>query len=354
MRVPPNDLSGLATGIGSMPFTDPGDALDLIFTYFQDVPHWPQLPRRGEAEGLVSQHLAPLIKRDLVAFRPNGTPYFRLDDPRWERRFLDYYELLLAGEDDGESDEFALTEENAAGFSAFLDRCARSSSDASYLKGQITGPLTAGFRITDTAGKPSFYDPTLREIIVKSLSAAARRQVRQLQALGLPTIIFVDDPGIYNYGSSTAVALGRREIEDSLEQIFTAIRSAGGITGLHSCAGNDWSLVTGLPLDLISFDAYGYFSSLLVYTAHLETFFARGGALAWGIVPTSERVLQEDLSSLQLLLETQMEALVKQGAGEAYVRNRCLITPSCGTGTLSEALAERIYRLTASLAERIF
>lgn len=49
-----------------------------------------------------------------------------------------------------------------------------------------------------------------------------------------------------------------------------------------------------------------------------------------------------------------MEALVKQGAGEAYVRNRCLITPSCGMGTLAEALAGRIYRLTASLAERIF
>ncbi len=354
MKVPPNNLHGLATGIGSMPFTDPGDALDLVFSSFKEIPHWPQLPRRGEAEGLVQQYLAPLLKGGLAAFRPNGTPYFCTDDPLWERRCLEYYELLLAEESAGESAEFAFAADSARGFYAFLERCAGSSSGASYIKGQLTGPLTAGFRITDAAGKPSFYDPSLREIIVKTLAAAARWQVRQLQAVGLPAIIFVDDPALYNYGSSTAVALGRREIEASLEEIFTAIGSAGGITGLHSCAGNDWSLLMGLPLDIISFDAYEYFSSLLVYTAHLDSFFARGGTLAWGIVPTSEKVLQEDLSSLQLLLQTEMETLVKQGAGEAYVRSRCLITPSCGTGTLSEELAEMIYRLTASLAERFF
>ncbi len=346
-------LYGRATGIGSMPQSDPDAALDLIFTYCKEIPHWPQLPQRGDREGLVSQYLAPLLTRGLVAFRPNGTPYFCLDDPQWEKRCLNYYELLLAGEVSNQAPEFALTAESAAGFYAFMERCARQPLEALYLKGQLTGPITAGFRITDLAGKPSYYDPTLREIIVKTLAAAARWQVRQLQVLGRPVIIFVDEPGLYNYGSSTAVALGRPEIEASLEEIFTAARAAGGITGLHSCAGTDWSLLTGLSLDLINFDAYEYFPSMLVYGAVLDPFFARGGALAWGIVPSSDKVLQEDLSSLQRLLDSQMEALVKQGAGENYVRSRYLITPACGTGTLSEALTERIYRLTASLAERI-
>lgn len=353
MKMPPSNLYGLATGIGSMPFTDPDDALNLIFTYFKEIPHWPQLPRRGPGEGLAPQYLAPLLKHGLIAVHPNGTPYFCLDDPQWEKRCLDYYELLLTGESAIKSGEFAFAAESAAGFYAFLERCARQPLEALYLKGQIAGPITVGFRVTDPAGKPSFYDPTLREIIVKTLAAAACWQVRQLQALGRPVIIFVDEPGLYNYGSSTAVALGRPEIEASLEEIFTAVRSAGGITGLHSCAGTDWSLLTGLSLDLINFDAYEYFPSLLVYGAVLDPFFARGGALAWGIVPASDKVLQEDLSSLQRLLESQMEALVKQGAGEPYVRSRYLITPACGTGTLSKAVTERIYRLTASLAERI-
>ena len=348
-----NKLYGRATGIGSMPHTDPDAALEVIFTYFKEIPHWPQLPRRSETEGLVSQYLAPLLSRGLVALRPSGTPYFCLDDPLWEKRCLDYYELLLAGEDAGEGAAFALTGESAAGFYAFMERCARQPLESLYLKGQLTGPITTGFSITDPEGKPSFYDPTLREIIVKTLAAAARRQVRQLQELGRPVIIFVDEPGLYNYGSSTAVALGRPEIEASLEEIFTAIRDAGGIAGLHSCAGTDWSLLVGLPLDIINFDAYEYFPSLLVYANLLNPFFARGGALAWGIVPSSEKVLQEDLDSLQQLLEKQMEALVKQGAGEESVRSRWLITPSCGAGTLSEALVERIYRLAAALAVKI-
>ena len=39
---------------------------------------------------------------------------------------------------------------------------------------------------------------------------------------------------------------------------------------LHSCAGTDWSLLTGLSLDLINFDAYEHFPSLLVYGAVLD------------------------------------------------------------------------------------
>lgn len=348
-----SNLYGRATGIGSMPHQDPDAALELIFTYFKEIPHWPQLPRRGTAEGLAPQYLSSLLKCGLILVRPNGTPYFCLDDPQWEKRCLDYYELLLAGESAIKSGEFAFTAESAAGFYAFLERCARQHQEPLYLKGQITGPLTVGFRVTDPAGKPSFYDPTLREIIVKTLAAAARWQVQQLQALGSPALIFVDEPALYNYGSSTAVALGRPEIEASLEEIFAAVRSAGGLTGLHSCAGNDWSLVTGLSLDIINFDAYDYFSSLLVYSEFLNPFFARGGALAWGIVPSSEKAESEELSSLQRLLESQLEALVKQGVDENYLRSRYLITPSCGAGTLSPALTERIYCLTASLAERI-
>ncbi|HPZ41791.1 MAG TPA: hypothetical protein PK700_05560 [Bacillota bacterium] len=352
--MPLNNLCGRATGIGSTPHPNPAAALDLIFTYFKEIPHWPQLPRRGAAEGLARQYLGPLLKHGLISPRPNGTPYFCLDDPGWEKRCLDYYELLLAGENALQSSEFAFMEESAAGFYAFLERCARQPSpEALCLKGQVAGPITVGFRVTDPAGKPSFYDPSLREIIVKTLAAAACWQARQLQAFGSPALIFVDEPALYHYGTSTAVGLGRPEIEASLEEIFTAVRSTGGLTGLHSCAGNDWSLVTGLSLDIINFDAYDYFSSLLVYSDLLNPFFTRGGALAWGIVPSSEKAQSEELSSLQRLFESQVEALVKQGVDENYLRSRYLITPSCGAGTLSPDLTERVYYLTASLAERI-
>lgn len=349
-----NKLQGRATGIGSLPHRDPGEALELVFDTFKEIPHWPQLPRRGSVEGLARQYLANLLRRNLISIRPNGTPYFCLEDPGWEKRCLEYYELLLSGDDDARNREFAFTGENAAGFHTFVERCSWGlPPEALCLKGQVTGPVTVGFMVTDPAGKPAFYIPSLREIIVKTLAAAARWQVEQLKTFGLPAVLFVDEPALYNYGTSTAVGLGRPEIEASMEEIFSDIRSAGGVVGMHSCAGNDWSLVAGLPLDIMSFDAYEYFSSLLVYSDHLNPFFERGGLLAWGIVPSSEKVRSEKVSSLERLLVSQREALFRRGVDENHLQSRYLLTPSCGTGTLSPDLAARIYYLTASLTDRI-
>ena len=348
--IPVQDLYGLSTGIGSMPHADPGKALELIFTYCRRVPHWPQLPRRGASEGFAAQYLAALFKRGMIVLNPAGFPYFSSEDPRWDERSLRFYELLI---DDLNLPEFAFPEDSAAGFYAFLGAGERLPREARCLKGQISGPVTIGFQVNDPGGRPSFYNDTLREILVKTLTGQARWQTRLLQSLGLPVLIFIDEPGIYNYGSSTAVGLGRVEIQASLREIIEAIRSAGGSTGVHCCAGADWSLLMELPLDLISFDAYDYFPSLQVYHEALDLFLERGGALAWGIVPTAEQVLEEDASSLHRLLEQKMEALVKQGVNEARLRRQFMITPSCGTGTRTLESAERIYRLTASLAERL-
>lgn len=349
-----SELLGRATGVGSLPHRDPAAALELIFTYFKAIPHWPQLPGRGAEEGLARQYLAILLERGLIALRPNGAPYFTSDEPGWEERCLDYYELLLAGDGAPGESAFALAGESAAGFHAFQGYLSRRPPpEAVALKGQLTGPVTVGFMVTDPAGKPAFYDPSLRELLVKTLAAAARWQTGRLRALGFPALIFIDEPALYNYGSSMAVGLGRREIEASMAEVIGAVRAAGGAAGLHSCAGNDWSLVAGLPLDVINFDAYDYFSSLLVYSDALNPFFARGGVLAWGIVPSSEKARSESPASLLELLESRMEALLKKGVAERYLRRRYLITPSCGTGALSPDLAGGIYRLTAALADRI-
>ena len=58
---------GLATGIGSLPFLEPGEALELIWQYLPDIPHWPQLPQRGSSEGFVNQFLNPLVEAGLLA-----------------------------------------------------------------------------------------------------------------------------------------------------------------------------------------------------------------------------------------------------------------------------------------------
>jgi hypothetical protein len=41
----------LATGVGSMPFTDPDRAVELSLTRFPEAPFWPQLPKLGLNDG---------------------------------------------------------------------------------------------------------------------------------------------------------------------------------------------------------------------------------------------------------------------------------------------------------------
>jgi hypothetical protein len=46
----------IATGIGSFPHGDEGKVFPLILKHFQEVPFWPQLPKRSFLEGMVVQY----------------------------------------------------------------------------------------------------------------------------------------------------------------------------------------------------------------------------------------------------------------------------------------------------------
>ena len=352
--MPLERLYGLATGIGSLPHSSPAEALQLIFTSFKEIPHWPQLPRRSADEGFVAQYLQPLLTREIIAVNQNGSPYFCATKPGWDERFLNFFELLLAASPpEAEESEFAMTQEAAAGFYAFLEKGGSLPSATRCVKGQISGPVTAGFFVADQDGRPAFYSDMLRELLAGTLARQAAWQVQRLAALGYPVLLFIDDPGIYSYGSSSAVGLGKREIQESLLKVIEGIHGKGALAGGHCCAGADWSLLLELPLEMLSFDAYSYFPSLLVYSDALISFLTGGGVLAWGIVPTSEAVLQESSASLLERLEQNMESLVKKGVPEDRLKKQLIITPSCGAGTLTIELAERIYRLAAELSSKI-
>lgn len=352
--MPLEQLYGLATGIGSLPHGSPAEALQLIFTSFKEIPHWPQLPRRSADEGFVAQYLQPLLTRQIIALNQNGSPYFCAADPGWDERFVDFLEMLLADPLPGKEESgLAMTPEAAAGFYTFLEQGGSFSSATRCVKGQISGPVTAGFFVSDQDGRPSFYSDMLRELLAGTLAGQAAWQARCLAALGYPVLLFIDDPAIYSYGSSSAVGLGKREIQESLQEVIEGIHGQGALAGAHCCAGADWSLLLELPLEMVSFDAYSYFSSLLVYSDALIPFLSAGGVLAWGIVPTSEAVLQESADSLLERLGHNIETLVKKGVPEDRLKKQLIITPSCGAGTLSIELAERIYRLAAELSDRI-
>jgi hypothetical protein len=111
-------------------------------------------------------------------------------------------------------------------------------------------------------------------------------------------------------------------------------------------------LLLSTNLDILSFDAYGYLETIALYPKELRSFLERGGGLAWGIIPTSEAILREDSQSIVNRFNKGIEILVKKGIDPTLLQ-RAIITPSCGTASLSIPLAERVCQITAEVSKRL-
>jgi hypothetical protein len=343
---------GLATGIGSLPFTETTAALAMIREYLPAIPHWPQLPRRGSVENFVFQFLQPLVDMELLDV-PEAGPYFNTSHPSWPDRLTEFYSMCFAAE---EGDPEALrrcapTMVSAPGLYAFLDDITRTGLDGiRYLKGQMCGPLTAGFQLKDERGRLAYYQDQLRDLIVRTLALHARWQAATLARLGRPAIILVDDSCVGACGSCYHVTLTREMVLEDLKTIREAVIPENARLGVHCCGTADWSLLFESDMEIISLDAYRFGDSLACYAAQMEEFLQRGGVMAWGIVPTLENVFGEDAGSLMGRLRSLWRELIQCGVDGKKLLTQSMITPACGMGLLSPELADKIYELTAEVS----
>jgi hypothetical protein len=92
---------------------------------------------------------------------------------------------------------------------------------------------------------------------------------------------------------------------------------------------------------------------MLIYKQEIDSFLKRGGILAWGIVPTSHNVNEATTDSLLEKLESAIDSLVNKGIERRLINENSLITPSCGTGTMSIDEAEKAMMLTHDVSMKI-
>ena len=348
------DLSLLAIGIGSLPHLKTTEALELIHT-LKEIPHWPQLPNQASSEDMLNQYTFPLFKLGLVVEK-GGKLFFDTSQANWLDKVTEFYnqylEIIEGNSDD--LDLFSFPKESAQGFYAFLEKLTNGDfNEAKFIKGQVTGPVTLGLQLTDLDRRSSYYSPELREIVIKSLALQAFWQTKTLNRYNKPVIIFIDEPGLYGYGQSTFITLKKEEITNELNEIIDSIHLANGIAGVHVCASTDWSMILQSKTDIVNFDAYGYFTSMTVYIEELKAFMERGGLLAWGLVPTSQTVLELTSDDLITLFEQHVAFLVQNGIDRKSLFKQSLITPSCGVGSCPLDVAEKVYALTQEVALKL-
>lgn len=339
--------------IGSLPLADHEQALDVMLRYVPDIPVWVQLPVFPE-ERMLTQFSEGLpgivIQDDRISF-DTGSPGF-------EDEILSFYEDYISVSEDrlplAES-RFAMGPRTRQGLAAFIKRIGGLPRPPCALKGQITGPFTLLTGITDQQKKCAFYDQRLRDVAVKTLAMRARWQVNLLQQFKLPVLVFIDEPGLAAYGSSAFVTINRQEVIAVLREVAEAVQGAGGLSGTHVCANTDWSLLMESDVDVISFDAYDYFDRFILYRKDILSFLQKGKVIAWGIVPTGDAaaIEKEGVSSLVARWKEQAQEMGRDDISPTSLLKRSLITPSCGTGTLPLALAERVLYLTREVSTQL-
>jgi methionine synthase II (cobalamin-independent) len=324
----------LTTGIGSLPHTDPYEACRLVLDTF-DIPFWPQLPRLSFREFMIPQF-------------SEGMPFLKIDDER---------ETLWIG---GDGDDLArfyetytddlkmtISESYAKGLHAFSH--AATGRHFQYIKGHVTGPLTFTLGLKDSRGKPIYYDEELREISLLLLQAKIRWQIEFLKPYADQVIIFIDEPVLSALGSSSYLGVAPEEALRLLRAAADTIKGASALSGIHCCSKADWPLVINSGVSIISFDAYDYIEAISLYSAEFTEFLKKSGYLAWGIVPTTEAVKDEDTESVKHRFEQGVDLLSKSIPAELLL-SQILLTPSCGTGSRSRSETEKIFRILSELS----
>lgn len=380
----------LATGIGSLPHRDPVRAVELVLRNFPEIPFWPQLPRRDDRESMYAMYSEGLPG---IVLAPEGRVYV---DTRRDlvsgveqifKRALEgdqppkRDQALEAGQTPGDNQtvengrtpegdfgEFAISPDYAAGLLAFeqavLDAAASALPSSIFsgtgtpiggglvaVKGQVTGPISFGFQVTDENRRPLFYHELMSEAVVQLLKLKAGWQEERLKRLAgaraIKTITFIDEPYLSSYGSAF-MSLNREDVVRALGEVMSGL---SGLKGVHCCGNTEWELLLETPLDILSFDAFNYAENLALYAGPIKDFLARGGVLAWGIVPTIAQDLEtQTVDGLVERLEAGMRRLAGKGVPFDDLLASALVTPACGLGTQDESTAEKALALTVGVS----
>jgi len=324
----------LATGVGSMPGDDNrayAEAVRLTLGELPELAFVPELPGRGVTANMTGRALA-IVAGLGVDLQPAG---WRLTDASG----IDHRRArsLLAQD---------------------LDQVEEQAQDYDgAFKTQVTGPWTLAATVEKPRGDKVLSDHGARRDLAQALAEGVRGHVADLRRR-LPKverlIVQVDEPmlpAVLEARVPTASGFGRHrtvhppEASAALEVVLAAIAEAGAEPWMHSCApGVPWALVAdagarGLSVDHAMLGAKDFDA--------LAQALDDGLVVALGVVPSTDPVA---VPSEKVLTEGVLRWLDMLGLDPAEVRERLVITPSCGLAGASPDWGRRALSLSRDVA----
>lgn len=339
--------------VGSLPHKEVNSAMELVENTF-DIPFWPQLAKYNKNEDMIVQFLEKLpgiVISDEKVYMDNESDLFF---EQLEELFMDYEEII-SDPSSGLLDKYAVTGNYSSTFKPFLEIIKKSKP--SHAKGQIVGPFTLATSLTDKEGKCAFYDETLREVIVKTLSLKALWQIKEIKSANPTTIpiIFIDEPSISQFGTSAFITISKEEVLAIFTEVSDSIKSAGALSAIHCCGKCDWSIPISSGVNILNLDGFFFAQNFSLFSDELKPFLQNGGMIAWGVVPTLDKEALET-SNIETMIKKFDEAinyLIEKGFEQNLILNQSIITPSCGAGSLSIELSEKAMHLTKELSLKL-
>jgi hypothetical protein len=297
--------------MGIMPHENVGKALDLALGL--DIPFWPQLPNVSFHEDMYAQasHGFPGIVINLEGERVD----FHSD--RFEQ------ELAIYSEKMDEPSYFALSPDHSAVYRKFLER---DLSGCTAIRGQITGPVSFGFRVVDENWRPIIYDEGVRTILFDFIQRKANAQYHQLRDKNENAFVWIDEPGlgwVFSGLSGYDDVQAKRDYRHFLDGFE-------GPRALHLCNKVNLPYLLELGIELLSFDAYQMEVMPKGYASSVAEFIKGGGIITWGIVPTDSASLSKETpETLARVLSGYWEVVSKNtGLGPGQIAEQALIAPA--------------------------
>lgn len=299
------------TAMGIMPHRDVERALELALRL--DVPFWPQLPKVSLYEDMyvqTSQNF-PGIAIDFDKGR------LSFHTARFEQELDEYFDRM----DNPET--FVLTPEYSAVFHKFLSRDLQAYR---AVRGQITGPVSFGFKVLDESLKPIIYNDEVRAILFDFIQKKANVQYRALRERNTNAFVWLDEPGLGYVFSG----LSGYNDQQAKEDYHNFVGGLEGPKGLHLCADVNLPYLLELGVEILSFDAYQIAFMPKEYAGSVAGFIRKGGIISWGIIPTESTVLASQTSERLAALLSDYWNVVAENTGLTLqqIALQSLVAPS--------------------------
>lgn len=321
---------GTATGIGSLPGTDPVEAANIVLGELPDLPHLPELPKRGLGADIIGRTAGLLVD---LAVEVVPTGYRVTARPGADhRRCVD------------------LMQRDLDAFEEAAERTGRMSR----VKIQLAGPWTLTSDIELPRGHRVLTDHgALREFTASLAEGLAAHVDEVRKRIGAEVIVQLDEPSLPAVlagalptpsGLGTVSAVAEADARDTLGTLIEAARTATGQPVIvHCCAPlPPVALIRSAGADAIALDATLLAGTPATLADQLGEVWDAGTILLLGLVSGTDPATPLSLADAA---GPALQLVDRLGFPRGVLATRAVPTPTCGLAGASADWARRALTL---------